>query len=53
MSTYYPISEDEWFAMGLDEVDDEPEETIEILGLDHPSMSIEERNPSMRSQRLY
>jgi hypothetical protein len=54
MSANYMVSEEEWFALGLDATDDEPEEVIEVQGWDdHPSLTAEERNPSLRNTRRW
>lgn len=58
MPPSYLISEDEWCAMGFDEVNDPPNYYDDDLDQDpedfdqHPSLTVEERNPSLRSQWL-
>lgn len=59
MSPSYLLSDEEWFAMGLDEENDPPnyyddggEPDPEDFD-EHPSLTAEQRNPSMRNERLY
>jgi len=55
MPPSYLISEDEWCAMGFDEADDPPNYYDDDGDPDpedfdeHPSLTVEQRNPSLRS----